>query len=157
MTFKVGDAESKDLDDLKERLRDKARAEVAAAADDLERHGLTSFDMDELPKVVRRTRSGHEVDAYPALVDEGPAVGVAVFDTAGEQWGAMWRGTRKLLRLTAAPPLKAVQGRLSNQVKLSLSPQPAWRGGGAARRLCHRGGGSRSSSRPAGRPGAGSL
>ncbi len=124
MTFQVGDAESKDLDELKERLRDKARAEVAAAADDLERHGLTSFDFDELPKAVRRMRNGHEVDAYPALVDEGDSVGVGVFDTAGEQWGAMWRGTRKLLRLTAPPPLKAVQGRLSNQAKLALSRNP---------------------------------
>jgi ATP-dependent helicase HrpA len=124
MTFKVGDAQSKDLDELKERLRDKARAEVAAAADDLERHGLTGFDFDELPKAVRRTRGGHAVDAYPALVDEGETVGVAVFDTAGEQWGAMWRGTRRLLRIVAPPPLKAVQGRLSNQAKLSLSRNP---------------------------------
>jgi ATP-dependent helicase HrpA len=124
MTFRVGDFESKDLAELKDRLRDKARAEVAAAADDLEQHGITSWSIGELPKVVQRNRSGHEVSAYPALVDEGESVGVGVFGTAGEQWGAMWRGTRKLLRLTVPPPLKAVQGRLSNQAKLALSRNP---------------------------------
>lgn len=124
MTFRVGDAESKSLAELKERLRDKARAEVAAAADDLGRHGLTGWDFAELPKVVQRKRGEHQVNAYPALVDEGETVGVGVFDTEGEQWSAMWRGTRKLLRLTAPPPLKAVQGRLSNQVKLALSRNP---------------------------------
>ncbi|GIH08659.1 ATP-dependent helicase [Rhizocola hellebori] len=124
MTFKVGEVEGKDLAALKRQLRAEARAEVAAAADDLERHGLTRWDFDELAKLVRRKRGEHEVNAYPALVDEGETVGVAVFDTEGEQWGAMWRGTRKLLRLTAPPPLKAIQGRLSNQAKLALSRNP---------------------------------
>jgi ATP-dependent helicase HrpA len=124
MTFKVGDVEGKDLAALKQQLRAEARAEVAAAADDLERHGLARWDFDELAKMVRRKRGEHEINAYPALVDEGETVGVAVFDTEGEQWGAMWRGTRKLLRLTAPPPLKAMQGRLSNQTKLALSRNP---------------------------------
>jgi ATP-dependent helicase HrpA len=57
-------------------------------------------------------------------VDEGENVGIGVFDSPGEQWGAMWRGTRKLLRVAAPPPLKSVQGRLSNQVKLALSRNP---------------------------------
>jgi ATP-dependent helicase HrpA len=124
VTFRVGDAESKDLAELKDRFREQARAEVAAAADDLEQHGLTGWTLGELPKIVRRKRSGHDVNAYPALVDEGATVGVGVFDTAGEQWGSMWRGTRKLLRIVAPPPLKAIQGRLSNQVKLALSRNP---------------------------------
>jgi ATP-dependent helicase HrpA len=36
----------------------------------------------------------------------------------------MWRGTRKLLRIVAPPPLKAMQARLSNQTKLALSRNP---------------------------------
>jgi ATP-dependent RNA helicase HrpA len=47
-----------------------------------------------------------------------------VLDSPDEQWGAMWRGTRKLLRLTVPPPVKSVQGRLSNQAKLALSRNP---------------------------------
>jgi ATP-dependent helicase HrpA len=47
-----------------------------------------------------------------------------VLDSAAQQWGAMWRGTRKLLRIVAPPPLKSVQGRLSNQTKLALSRNP---------------------------------
>jgi len=129
MTFRVEDdghaiAEGKDLLALKQQLRDRSQAAVAEAADDLERHGLTDWDFDALPKVVERTRGSHTVKAYPALVDEDSSVGVGVFDSAAEQWGAMWRGTRKLLRIAVPPPLKSVQGRLSNQAKLALSRNP---------------------------------
>ncbi len=129
MTFRVEDdgavvGEGKDLDALKVALRPQSQAAVAEAADDLEWHGLTAWDFGELPKVVERTRGGIDVKAYPALVDEGETVGIGVFDSEGEQWGAMWRGTRKLLRLVAPPPLKSLQGRLSNQTKLALSRNP---------------------------------
>ena len=62
--------------------------------------------------------------AYPALVDEGDTVGVRVFDTEAEQQQAMWAGTRRLLRLTVASPVKFLQGRLSNEAKLALSRNP---------------------------------
>jgi ATP-dependent helicase HrpA len=134
MTFRVEDegvalAEGKDLAALKDELRDRSQQAVAQAADDLERHGLRGWDFGEppegeLPRMVERKRGDHVVKAYPALVDEGETVGIGVFDSAGEQWGAMWRGTRKLLRLNAPPPVKSVQARLSNQAKLALSRNP---------------------------------
>ncbi|MEV4410891.1 ATP-dependent RNA helicase HrpA [Catellatospora sp. NPDC049609] len=130
MTFRVEDekgarlAEGKDLAELKRRLRDKAQAAVAAAADDLEQHGLTAWTIGPLAKVVERQRGGYAVKGYPALVDEGETVGVGVFDSPGEQWTAMWRGTRRLVLLGAPPPLKSLQGRLTNQAKLALSRNP---------------------------------
>lgn len=130
MTFRVEDeqgktlAEGKDLAELKRRLRDKAQAAVAAAADDMEQHGLRAWTIGPLAKVVERQRGGYAVKGYPALVDEGDSVGVGVFDSPGEQWNAMWRGTRRLVLLGAPPPLKSLQGRLSNQAKLALSRNP---------------------------------
>lgn len=130
MTFRVEDeqgktlAEGKDLAELKRRLRDKAQAAVAAAADDMEQHGLRGWTIGPLAKVVERQRGGYAVKGYPALVDEGDSVGVGVFDSPGEQWNAMWRGTRRLVLLGAPPPLKSLQGRLSNQAKLALSRNP---------------------------------
>ncbi|MDI1460469.1 ATP-dependent RNA helicase HrpA [Catellatospora sp. KI3] len=130
MTYRVEDeqgktlAEGKDLPDLKRRLRDKAQQAVAAAADDLEMHGLTSWTIGPLARTVERKRGGYDVKGYPALVDEGATVGVKVFDSTGEQWNAMWRGTRRLVLLAAPPPLKSIQGRLSNQAKLALSRNP---------------------------------
>lgn len=44
---------------------------------------------------------------YPALVDEGDAVGVKVFDAADVQAEAMRRGTRRLLALTIPSPRAA--------------------------------------------------
>lgn len=130
MTFRVEDeqgarlAEGKDLAALKRQLRDKAQAAVAAAADDMEQHGLRSWTIGPLAKVVERKRGEYAVKGYPALVDEGETVGVGVFDSPGEQWTAMWRGTRRLVLLGAPPPLKSLQGRLSNQAKLALSRNP---------------------------------
>ncbi|GAA2379159.1 ATP-dependent RNA helicase HrpA [Catellatospora methionotrophica] len=135
MTFRVEDeqgktlAEGKDLAELKRRLRDKAQAAVAAAADDMEQHGLRTWTIGPLAKVVERQRGTFgggsvAVKGYPALVDEGDSVGVGVFDSPGEQWNAMWRGTRRLVLLGAPPPLKSLQGRLSNQAKLALSRNP---------------------------------
>lgn len=130
MTFRVEDeqgrmlAEGKDLAELKRKLRDKAQAAVAAAADDMEQHGLRAWTIGPLAKVVERKRGGYAVKGYPALVDEGDSVGVGVFDSPGEQWTAMWRGTRRLVLLGAPPPLKSLQGRLSNQAKLALSRNP---------------------------------
>ncbi|PZF88975.1 ATP-dependent RNA helicase HrpA [Micromonospora endophytica] len=130
VTFRVlGDddkpvAEGKDLPALQRRLKAEVRQVVAAAAPDLARTGLTGWDIGALPRTIEQVRAGYQVTAYPALVDEGTAVGVKVFDSPAEQEAAHWAGTRRLLRLTVPSPAKFLQGRLSNEAKLALSRNP---------------------------------
>ena len=130
MTFRViGErgrtlGEGKDLEALRERLGDRLRRTISAAADDMERTGLRTPDFGSLPKEFSARRRGHEVKAYPALVDEGDSVAVRMLDTPRQQRAAMWRGTRKLLRLNVASPAKYVSRNLSNQSKLVLSRNP---------------------------------
>jgi ATP-dependent helicase HrpA len=130
MTFRVeGEdgatlAEGKDLAALQDRLRATVRETVTAAAPGVTRHGLRAWDLGTLPRAVQQERAGYAVTAYPALVDEGEAVGVGVFETETEQRYAMWSGTRRLLLLGLAPPAKVMQGRLSNEDKLALSRNP---------------------------------
>ncbi|TBL35726.1 ATP-dependent RNA helicase HrpA [Verrucosispora sp. SN26_14.1] len=117
-------AEGKNLPELQRRLKAEVRQVVAAAAPDVARTGLTGWEIGTLPRTIEQVRAGYAVTAYPALVDEGATVGVRVFDSAGEQEAAHWAGTRRLLRLTVPSPAKFLQGRLSNEAKLSLSRNP---------------------------------
>ncbi|PXY21936.1 ATP-dependent RNA helicase HrpA [Prauserella flavalba] len=130
MTFRVVDerkrtlAEGKDLEALRERLGDRLRKTISAAADSVERTGLTTAKFGELPQVFQAKRRGHEVKAYPALVDEGDSVAVRMLDTPGQQRKAMWEGTRRLLRLNVPSPMKYLNRNLSNTAKLVLTRNP---------------------------------
>ncbi|MFF4990306.1 ATP-dependent RNA helicase HrpA [Streptosporangium saharense] len=126
ITFRVIDgrkhklAESKDLAELKRKLAPRLRQTLSKAADGLERSGLTTWNVGELPKTFEQRR----MKAYPALADEGATVAVRMFETETEQRRAMWEGTRKLLLLNTPSPVKWVLGRLDNQAKLALSRSP---------------------------------
>ncbi|MGH9005002.1 MAG: DUF3418 domain-containing protein, partial [Acidimicrobiia bacterium] len=64
------------------------------------------------------------VTAYPALVDEGDSAGVRVLTTPAAQERAMAAGTRRLLLLGVASPVRAVSRLLSNDTKLVLARSP---------------------------------
>ncbi|MDX6355626.1 MAG: ATP-dependent helicase HrpA, partial [Streptomyces sp.] len=130
----AGQAEDKDLDALKQRLKPKTqeaitrafeRASDPALASLEQRTGLKDWTVGTLPRTFEARRSGQPVKAYPALVDEGTSVAVRLFDTEPEQAAAMWRGTRRLIMLNVpVNPAKFAADRLSNQQKLALSRNP---------------------------------
>ena len=140
MTFRVEDergalvAEGDDLDALREQVRPRLREELAAAAAPLERHGLRRGRSATLPKVVALPGTGQAVRGYPALVDEGDAVGVRVLETPRGAARGDAAGTRKLLALSVPSPIRHVQGRLSNAEQLALAGAPH----GDARAPCSR-------------------
>ncbi|MDT0445124.1 ATP-dependent RNA helicase HrpA [Streptomyces johnsoniae] len=118
------DAEDKDLEALRERLRPKARQALdrafAATAE-----GLTSWTVGTLPRTFETRRGGQPVKAFPALVDEGATVAVRLFDSEAEQRQAMGQGTRRLVLLNLpSDPGKFAQRQLDNAAKLALSRSP---------------------------------
>ncbi|TFV76799.1 ATP-dependent RNA helicase HrpA [Blastococcus sp. CT_GayMR19] len=117
-------ATGKDLDALREQVAPKARASLARAAADVERTGLTSWDFGDLPRTVEVRRGGHLVTAYPALVDEGPTVGVRVVPTGTEAGRLTWAGARRLLVLVAGSPAKQVVKSLGPRSRLALQFNP---------------------------------
>ena len=120
-------ARGKDLEALQQRLAAPARQAVAhAVAGELERAGLRAWpaDLDQLPRVVERAVDGRAVRGFPAFVDAGDAVDLRVFATSAEQDGAMGPGTRRLLRLSAPSPVKAVERRLDTRTRLALGANP---------------------------------
>ena len=121
---------SKDLTELQQRFAERARTSVAtataASAPDrsLERTGITSWDVGDLPEVIETRVGGGVVRGYPSLVDEGATVAIRVFTTAAEQTAAHPRGVRRLLALTVPSPLGYVNDHLTPQEKLLLAASP---------------------------------
>ncbi|WP_346620298.1 ATP-dependent RNA helicase HrpA [Blastococcus montanus] len=129
-TFRVLDdqhrplATGKDLAALKAQVAPQARASLARAASELERTGLTTWDVGTLPRTVEVRRGSHVVTAYPALVDEGATVGVRVVPTEAEATRLSWRGARRLLVLVAGSPVKQVVKGLRPATRLALQFNP---------------------------------
>ncbi|MFF2950921.1 ATP-dependent RNA helicase HrpA [Kitasatospora sp. NPDC057965] len=133
VTFRVVDgrkklAESKDLEELRQRLNPKLKETLSSAASGrgIEQSGLTAWPegLPVLQRTFEQRSRGHALRAYPALVDERETVGIRLFDTPQAQEQAMWEGTRRLLMLSTTSPAKSIQGRLGNQAKLALSYNP---------------------------------
>ncbi|MBA8924905.1 ATP-dependent helicase HrpA [Kutzneria viridogrisea] len=117
-------AKGKDLESIKQELRDTMRAALSASPNNIEREGLREWDFGPLPRSHRQAVSGYEVTAYPALVDQGDTVAVRLLDTQAQQRQSMLRGTRRLLLLNLPSPVKLVVRSLSNEAKLTLSRNP---------------------------------
>ena len=120
----------RDLAALQARLAERARTDVAVATArvapgrELERTGLTSWDLESLPEQVTATQAGATVVGYPALVDQGTAVAVTVFTSRADADAAHRRGVRRLVALTLPNPLGYVQEQLTTAEKLVLATAP---------------------------------
>ena len=117
-------AEADEIEELRSLLRSDATATVAAATHPLERSGITEWDFGELPQMVALTGAGHDVTAYPALVDEDDSVAIRLLPTRDERSDAMWAGVRRLLVLSFAAPDKLVRSVLDRDVSLTLVGGP---------------------------------
>jgi ATP-dependent helicase HrpA len=127
MTFSVEEedgtvlASGRSLDTLRDELRPLLKARLQHAVPALARHGMRDFEIDSLPRTVDLAGG---LRGFPALLDEGDAVGIRVCETAGEQAFTMARGTRRLLRLTVPSPVRWVIGELGPQLTLTLTAAP---------------------------------
>ena len=151
MTFAVvGDrgtevARSKDLGSLQQKLKTRGREAVAKVSAStphaIERSGITSWDFDELPKVIDTrvgagtggaaagasagaAAGGTVIRAYPALVDHGTSVSISLMSTAADQALQTPAGIRRLLQLATPSPISYVREHLSQNEKLLLATSP---------------------------------
>jgi ATP-dependent helicase HrpA len=95
----------KDLDALKEPLRpsfEQAMADVAADSG-VAATGQTSWTFGAVEESFVQRRAGHEVRGFPALVDEGDAVGLRVLATPEEATAHHRLGVRRLVLLGLGP------------------------------------------------------
>jgi ATP-dependent helicase HrpA len=118
-------ARGKDLDALKAPLEEQFDAALAAVADDsgFGATGETDWTFGELPEQIQQRRAGHEVLAYPAVLDEGGTVGLGVFGSADEAAARHRHGVRRLL-LLALPFAGDPTDGLDTAEKLGLAGSP---------------------------------
>ncbi|MCT1367577.1 ATP-dependent RNA helicase HrpA [uncultured Kocuria sp.] len=89
-----------------------------------ERSGLTEWPDVDIPRKITRTISGHSVQGYPALVDEGKSVALRILTSPAEQERAQRGGVIRLLALRVPSPQKYVSDHLKNQEKIVFTQNP---------------------------------
>ncbi|GAB3565980.1 ATP-dependent RNA helicase HrpA [Spelaeicoccus albus] len=131
MTFRIVDVggralrEDTDLAALRETVAPTAQRRLSEAASTVERRGVTEWDFGTLDDAFEREAGGHRVQGYPALVDDGDTVSVAVRPRQEDAQQATWHGVRKLVLLSVPSPAGYVREHLSNTEKLVFARQPA--------------------------------
>ncbi|WP_065570192.1 ATP-dependent RNA helicase HrpA [Microbacterium oleivorans] len=137
-------ASSRDLRELQDRLAGRAResvarslapkrgpqpaaspaAAVAAASAPIERTGITTWDVGDLPEVVDTKVAGGVVRGYPALVDAKDGVSLRIESTAERAAELTRAGARRLLLLAVPSPTAYVMDHLTAPEKLALAASP---------------------------------
>jgi ATP-dependent helicase HrpA len=92
-------AAGRDLAALRAQLGEAAKLSFAAAGPSLERRGLRAWEFGSLPDTLTTVRNGQRVTGYPALVDDGDSVSIALLDTRASADVAMRTGVVRLIRI----------------------------------------------------------
>jgi ATP-dependent helicase HrpA len=100
------------------------REQVAASSPALERTGLTSWQVGDVPREIERRKGRLAVAGFPALVDETTSVALRVLDEPGEATLAHRRGVRRLVLLSVPSPGKGAVSGLPTTARLALGWNP---------------------------------
>lgn len=105
MNFKVVDdrgkliEQSRDLEHLKEKYRENVQKTLQTAGQSVEQTGLTQWTFGDLPQTKKLKRSGVNISAFPALVDDGDSVSLKMHDNPVEADLLSLRGSVRLVML----------------------------------------------------------
>jgi len=106
-------ADGRELPALRAQLAEAARLTFAKADEpEMERSGIRSWDVGDLPAEIAFSRGGRRLTGYPALVDEGEAVALRLFDTPEAAAASHRAGVCRLLRLELKEAFKQWEKRL---------------------------------------------
>ncbi len=115
-SLRVVDAAGKELavgrdpDALRAQLGEAAKLSFAHAGPALERRGLKSWDFGDLPETLTAVRNGQRITGYPALVDDGDSVSIALLDTADAAASSTRAGVIRLIRFATRDALARFDG-----------------------------------------------
>mgnify|MGYP001823658703 CR=1 FL=1 len=114
-------AQGRDLSELISRFRDDTRQSISSdSTDSPARSGLRRWDFGDLPREWRFRQAGVDIVSYPALVDEGESVAIALCDYPGEARIRHRLGVLRLLRLHSAQQVKYLRKQLLRGNEFSL-------------------------------------
>ena len=90
-------AAGRDLAALRAQLGEAAQLSFASADPAFERKGLRQWDFGDLPPTLTFTRGGARITGYPAIVDDGDSVSLALLDTEAAAGQSTRRGVVRLI------------------------------------------------------------
>jgi ATP-dependent helicase HrpA len=114
----------KDLVALRAPLAGRFREALSDAASERTSTGQRTWTFGAVESSFTQVRAGHEVQGYPALWDEGVAVGLRVLGSEADQLAAHRRGVRRLVSLTVPSPATRLTDGWDNRRKLALAGSP---------------------------------
>ena len=118
-------ARSDDLHALKQQCAGQVKETFEkAATPELERSGIESWDFDTLPTTFAQKMGGFEVQAFPALVEKGDKVDIALIDEPEKAQSMHRKGVNVLIKNAMPSPLNYLQSKLPNKAKLGLYFNP---------------------------------
>jgi ATP-dependent helicase HrpA len=91
-------AAGRDVTALREKLGESAQMSFAAAGHRFEKKGVTRWDFGDLPETLAVERHGARITGYPALIDDGASVSLALLDTREAADAATRVGVIRLMR-----------------------------------------------------------
>ena len=92
-------AMGRDLGALRAQLGEAAQMSFAAAGVGIEKKGLRKWDFGDLPETLAIKRGTQQLIGYPALVDDGDSVSLAMQDTRDAADASTRAGVMRLLKL----------------------------------------------------------
>lgn len=114
-------AMARDLGQLQAQYRGAVQDSIRQAADPaFEREGITQWDFGELPKVYRTQTGGVGVQAWPALLDRGDSVALALLDHPEAARNLSWCGVLRLAVLQHSQAQKYLRKQLLKGMDLQL-------------------------------------
>jgi len=107
---------------LRAQLGEAAQMSFASAGPAFEQSGRKRWDFGDLPETLAVTRGGQRLTGYPALIDDGDSVSLAMLDTRDAAFAATRAGVMRLLKLAVkdAATLHAKGGPGFTQAALQL-------------------------------------
>lgn len=107
-------------DQAQESFRSVAQQDAAVAADLADADRVTDWTFGELPELMEIQRRGQTLIGHPALVDQGDACSIEVFDDPLEAVKAHRKGLIKLFRLTMKEQVRFVERSLRDLGRLQM-------------------------------------
>ena len=130
MNFRVIDDQGRLLDygrDLKQlQLKHTAKAGVSfdqIAADELNYTGCIGWAFEDLPETYQFIQKGQVFVGFPAIIDEGDAVGVRIFDTQGKAAIRHQAGLIRLFQLQLRKECSYIKKNMPQSAAAELSYQ----------------------------------
>ena len=118
-------AKGDDLHALKQQCAGQVKQTFEqAATPELERSNIEQWDFESLPETFVQKVGGFEVQAFPALVQKGETVDIALIDEAEKAQTLHRQGVNVLIKNAMPSPLNYLQNKLPNKAKLGLYFNP---------------------------------